>query len=57
MSFFAAAFTYEAYNKAIEGAGWDDEPEAPAIGHNLPTDPFEALTPSGPSQLRGHARS
>ncbi|MGV4796171.1 hypothetical protein [Rhizobium sp. F40D2] len=35
--------TYEAYNKAIEGAGWDDEPEAPAIGHNLPTDPFEAL--------------
>ncbi|WP_416066063.1 hypothetical protein ACK9YZ_06845 [Rhizobium sp. ZK1] len=36
--------SYEAYNKAIEGAGWDDEPEAPAIGHNLPTDPFEALT-------------
>jgi len=35
--------TYEAYNKAIEGAGWDDEPEAPAIGHNLPSDPFEAL--------------
>lgn len=35
--------TYEAYTKAIEGAGWDDEPEAPAIGHNLPTDPFEAL--------------
>lgn len=35
--------SYEAYNKAIEGAGWDDEPEAPAIGHNLPTDPFEAL--------------
>ncbi|MEQ1407735.1 hypothetical protein ABK249_22705 [Neorhizobium sp. Rsf11] len=35
--------TYEAYNKAIEGAGWDDEPEAPAIGHNLPDDPFDAL--------------
>jgi len=35
--------TYEAYTKAIEGAGWDDEPEAPAIGHNLPDDPFEAL--------------
>ncbi|MGO4196887.1 hypothetical protein AB4Z13_16140 [Rhizobium sp. YAF28] len=35
--------SYEAYNKAIEGAGWDDEPETPAIGHNLPTDPFEAL--------------
>ncbi len=35
--------TYEAYTKAIEGAGWDDEPEAPAIGHNLPSDPFEAL--------------
>ncbi len=35
--------SYEAYTKAIEGAGWDDEPEAPAIGHNLPTDPFEAL--------------
>lgn len=35
--------TYEAYTKAIEGAGWDDEPAAPAIGHNLPSDPFEAL--------------
>lgn len=35
--------THEAYTKAIEGAGWDDEPEAPAIGHNLPDDPFEAL--------------
>ncbi|MBX4920956.1 hypothetical protein HJA76_14775 [Rhizobium bangladeshense] len=35
--------TYEAYTKGIEGAGWDDEPEAPAIGHNLPSDPFEAL--------------
>ncbi|MEF3124537.1 hypothetical protein [Rhizobium leguminosarum] len=35
--------TYEAYTKAIEGGGWDDEPEAPAIGHNLPSDPFEAL--------------
>lgn len=35
--------SYEAYNKAIEGAGWDDEPDAPTIGHNLPADPFEAL--------------
>ncbi|MCM2294778.1 hypothetical protein NAC44_20845 [Allorhizobium sp. BGMRC 0089] len=35
--------SYEAYTKAIEGGGWDDEPEAPAIGHNLPSDPFEAL--------------
>lgn len=35
--------TYEAYQKAIEGAGWDDEPPAPAIGHNLPSDPHEAL--------------
>jgi hypothetical protein len=35
--------TYEAYTKAIEGGGWDDEPDAPAIGHNLPADPFEAL--------------
>lgn len=35
--------SYEAYTKAIEGGGWDDEPEAPTIGHNLPTDPFEAL--------------
>ncbi|TBZ81384.1 hypothetical protein [Rhizobium leguminosarum] len=37
--------TYEAYTKAIEGAGWDDEPEAPKMGHNLPADlsPFEAL--------------
>lgn len=35
--------SYEAYTKAIEGGGWDDEPEAPAIGHNLPADPFEAL--------------
>ncbi|TBE49167.1 hypothetical protein ELH06_08330 [Rhizobium ruizarguesonis] len=35
--------TYEAYTKAIEGAGWDDEPEAPKMGHNLPSDPFEAL--------------
>lgn len=35
--------SYEAYTKAIEGGGWDDEPEGPAIGHNLPTDPFEAL--------------
>ncbi|MGO7686233.1 hypothetical protein ACC696_16435 [Rhizobium ruizarguesonis] len=37
--------TYEAYTKAIEGGGWDDEPEAPKMGHNLPADlsPFEAL--------------
>lgn len=35
--------SYEAYQKAIEGAGWDDEPPAPAAGHNLPSDPFEAL--------------
>ncbi|WP_242218045.1 hypothetical protein [Shinella zoogloeoides] len=35
--------SYEAYQKAIEGAGWDDEPPAPAMGHNLPADPFEAL--------------
>ncbi|KQS79074.1 hypothetical protein ASG25_10840 [Rhizobium sp. Leaf384] len=35
--------SYEAYQKAIDGAGWDDEPPAPAIGHNLPSDPFEAL--------------
>lgn len=36
--------SYEAYQKAIDGAGWDDEPPAPAMGHNLPSDPFEALT-------------
>lgn len=35
--------SYEAYQKAIEGAGWDDEPPAPSIGHNLPADPFDAL--------------
>lgn len=35
--------SHEAYQKAIEGSGWDDEPPAPAIGHNLPSDPFEAL--------------
>ncbi|MBB5040842.1 hypothetical protein [Shinella fusca] len=35
--------SYEAYQKAIEGAGWDDEPPAPSIGHNLPSDPHEAL--------------
>ncbi|WP_028732107.1 hypothetical protein [Rhizobium leguminosarum] len=36
--------TYEAYTKAIEGGGWDDEPE-PSIGHNQPADldPYEAL--------------
>lgn len=30
----------------IEGAGWDDEPEAPVagMGHNLPDDPCEAMT-------------
>lgn len=36
--------SYEAYQKAIDGAGWDDEPPAPTIGHNLPSDPFEALS-------------
>lgn len=35
--------SHEAYTQAIEGGGWDDEPETPAIGHNLPSDPFEAL--------------
>lgn len=35
--------SYEAYQKAINGEGWDDEPPAPAIGHNLPSDPLEAL--------------
>lgn len=35
--------SYEAYQKAIDGAGWDDEPPAPTIGHNLPDDPHEAL--------------
>lgn len=35
--------TYEAYTKAMDGEGWDDEPAAPAIGHNVPSDPFEAL--------------
>ncbi|KQV28139.1 hypothetical protein ASC97_07265 [Rhizobium sp. Root1203] len=36
--------THEAYTMAIEGGGWDDEPEAP-IGHNRPTDldPYQAL--------------
>lgn len=35
--------TVEAWEKAINGGGWDDEPPAPTIGHNLPSDPFEAL--------------
>jgi hypothetical protein len=35
--------TYEAYTKAIDGAGWDDEPPVAPVGHNLPDDPFEAL--------------
>lgn len=36
--------SHEAYTKAIEGGGWDDEPEAVrGIGDNLPDDPFEAL--------------
>jgi hypothetical protein len=36
--------SYEAYTKAIEGGGWDDEPEqVRGMGDNLPTDPFEAL--------------
>lgn len=36
--------THEAWRKAMDGGGWDDEPPAPAMGHNLPADPFEALT-------------
>jgi len=36
--------TVEAWEKAINGGGWDDEPPAPAMGHNLPADPFEALS-------------
>lgn len=35
--------THEAWKKAMDGAGWDDEPPAPAMGHNLPADPHEAL--------------
>lgn len=36
--------THEAYTKAIEGGGWDDEPEqVRGMGDNLPSDPFEAL--------------
>lgn len=35
--------SHEAWQKAMDGAGWDDEPPAPASGHNLPADPFEAL--------------
>ncbi|MCJ8053823.1 hypothetical protein GB928_018360 [Shinella curvata] len=35
--------THEAWRKAMDGGGWDDEPPAPAMGHNLPADPFEAL--------------
>lgn len=35
--------TFEAWEKATNGGGWDDEPPAPAMGHNLPSDPFEAL--------------
>ncbi|MGN7734410.1 hypothetical protein [Ensifer sp. 22564] len=35
--------SYEAYQKAIEGAGWDDEPPTPSMGHNVPADPFDAL--------------
>ncbi|OCJ05281.1 hypothetical protein A6U87_14855 [Rhizobium sp. AC44/96] len=36
--------TYEAYTKAIEGGGWDDEPET-TFGDNKPTDldPYQAL--------------
>jgi len=38
------SITHEAYTKAIEGGGWDDEPEqVRGIGDNLPADPFEAL--------------
>lgn len=36
--------SYEAYVKALEGGGWDDEPEpVRGMGDNLPSDPFEAL--------------
>lgn len=37
--------TYGAYIKAVEGGGWDDEPEAPQMGHNLPADlsPYDSL--------------
>lgn len=35
--------TVEAWEKAINGGGWDDEPPAPAMGHNLPADPHQAL--------------
>lgn len=36
--------TYEAYNKAIDGHGFDDEPPLAAIGDNSGSDdPFEAL--------------
>ncbi|QIG67298.1 hypothetical protein EVB37_062 [Rhizobium phage RHph_TM3_3_3] len=39
--------TYEAYTKAIEGAGWDDDApvlDLPPKTHNQSADPFEALT-------------
>jgi hypothetical protein len=42
--------TEEAYYKALDGGGWDDEPAAKTaakprgIGDNLPSDPCEALT-------------
>ena len=36
--------TYEAYTAVVErGEAWPDEPPAPTIGHNSPSDPFEAL--------------
>lgn len=47
--------SYEAYQKAIDGAGWDDEPPAPAMGHNLPTDPFEP-PPGGIRGRKGTGR-
>lgn len=33
----------DAYHKAIEGGGFPDEPPPPAMGDNLPTDPYERL--------------
>ncbi|MCP8895310.1 hypothetical protein KYK29_10220 [Shinella daejeonensis] len=36
--------TVEAWEKAINGGGWDDEPPAPAIGHNSGSrDPLDAI--------------
>lgn len=35
--------SHPAWEKAVNGGGWDDEPPAPSIGHNLPADPHDAL--------------